>query len=172
MDTEILSGRSDRARRLGRAAERAAIVPLLVVFALLVTACSPGSGYEVRIEALRATIVLQEGVPLSLWLYPGDSGKELAKVFVSGRITGTEWIELEERYVTIPRSAVTEELVFDLRVELNPNRLATPSDAIFRAEVPLAEIVALGAASRSVLLRAESGAPFELRLAFRESGKR
>ena len=128
------------------------------------------SKYEVRMEAIRATRELEEPVPLSLWLYTDASEKELTKIFVSGRISGLRWIELEKSpTVRIPQAAIGIDETLYFRAALNPNRFAQPPDAVFEAKVSLPFLLTdIGGDPGTLYVKARNGAPFELRLKFSE----
>ena len=140
---------------------------------LAITGCARASKYEVRLEALRATRELEKPVALSLWLYTGASKKELTKVFVSGRISGTQWIVFEDaKSVRIPSAALSADETFDIRAALNPNRLGQPPDAVFYATVSLPFVLTdFDDDPGRVFVEAADGAPFELSLRFSAKGR-
>jgi hypothetical protein len=129
------------------------------------SACERQSIYDIRLDAIRATGDLAKPVGVSLWLYPHGVEKELARSFVSEKISGTEWVLLESDFVPIPQLYVTERAYFVLTVRLNPNRLATPPDAVFSASLPLAELTGTERITTEVVLSALE--PYELRLSLR-----
>ena len=133
---------------------------------MILPSCTKGSGYTVRIDAIRATARLEEGVALSAWLYPADSDDALVREFVSGKTAGTGWVEFpDSRPVEIPASAINDRGQFHFLVKLNPNRLATPPDAVFEGSVPLADMLLTdGKDAAAVTIRAKNDAPFEVRV--------
>ena len=144
------------------------LITLAIVLNVTFASCTGMSDYAVRIEAIRATAELVVPVQLSLWFYTTASEKELTKVFVSGRISGTQWIELDEsKSARIPVAALGEDETLSFRAALNPNRLAQPPDAVFEAKVSLPFLLTdIGGDTGTLFIKASKNAPFELRLKF------
>lgn len=107
------------------------ILAIVVLFA----GCNAKSPYMIKIEAIRTTNALGIPVNLSLWAY--DSRSEVTiRAFGSGKldpkINGTEWVEFKDsKFVSLPAKSITGSGELFLQIKLNPNRLATPPDAIF-----------------------------------------
>lgn len=137
----------------------------------LLASCERPSGYEVRFAAVRATLTPEEPVDISLWLYPIDSEEKITNYFDERTIEGTLWVFLPgSEFVSIPEDAISESDDFAFRIKMNPNRFLTPPDAIFEVSVALQHLLSPDRLQPvSLDVRARGGAPYEVRLEFREA---
>lgn len=117
----------------------------LIVFILLafLSSCSANSAYEMKITALRVLDKNAKPVGLSFWIFDG-SGKQISTMFISGKLDpethGSTWLEFDSQaFTAIPADAVSLADLFEFQIKLNPNRLATPPDAIFTSFIDLRE---------------------------------
>ena len=123
-----------------RATRLAAVFFALAAALFSFASCEKGSGFAIGLDSIRSTGEPIKPVALSLWIYPEDGEKEMSKLFTSEKITDSNWIALDGDFVSISSDLLSPDNFFAFRIELNPNRFATPPDAIFRASVPLADL--------------------------------
>ena len=164
----VSSRRGERRRhRTGFAVSAAATGLLGLLYFGLVF--SPPSPYRLRLDAFRATSRDADPVDLSLWLYDGQ-GAPLKNVYTRGKLIPREdgliWVALADtKYTRIPSRSISENRRLYLDIKLNPRRLLTPPDAVFRGTVNLPAVPTGEARPYLTTLRSEDG-DYEIRLAF------
>jgi len=153
-----------------KASMRAAAGLLSAVLILLMVSCGGSATIGISMRAIRCTDPDGDPVNLSLWLY-GENGRLVGHTFTSGgldpELQKDRWRLLDEAdYIRVPRRLLEEGAVFRYVVKLNPNRLLTPPDAVFRARVSLDAVRQADESERTVVLRSEERGIFELRAAY------
>ena len=159
-----------RNRRVVVCIRRFAPATALAAAALFtLVSCDAESGFAIRIDAIRSTVEPAKPVALSLWLYPEGGEKVMSKIFTSEKIINRDWIPLDGDFISIASDLLSAESFFAFRIELNPNRFATPPDAVFRASVPLADLFydEVGS-SEPLAIRAQEN-PYEIKIVVRDN---
>ncbi len=150
------------------------IVICTTIFAVLFSGCEKESRYTLRVDSIRAVDRDADPVDLSIWIYD-PSGNLVSKSFDSreldpGKI-GTEWLSIRNTEpIRIPEAMISEDGVLQGTIKLNPNRLATPPDAIFPISINLAEAFESEVDPIVVTLQSRSDAPYELRVELASAG--
>jgi len=140
------------------------------ILILLVMSCGGSPTVGISMRAVRCTDEDADPVSLSLWLYD-ENGKLVGHTFTSGsldpEIQRGRWRILDEPdFIRVPQRLLGQGGVFRYVVKLNPNRLLTPPDAVFRAQVSLVALREADESSRTVVLGSEERGIFELRVAY------
>ncbi len=149
------------------------IVLCVALCIVLFSGCEKESRYTLRIDSIRAVDADAEPVDLSIWLYD-SSDNLISKSFDSGELDpekiGTDWLSLRNTVpVRLPKAMISGDRVLTGTIKLNPNRFATPADAVFPISINLAEAFESEIDMMVVTLTPRTDAPFELRVEFTEA---
>ena len=155
-------------RGFAHSAMRIAPAAALAVALFSLMSCGEGSGFAIRLDAIRSTDDPVKPVALSLWIYPEGGEDEMSKLFVSEKISSRDWISLDGDFVSIPSDLLSTDLFSAFRIDLNPNRFATPPDATFRASLPLADLRYDDDGVTDPLVVRAQQAPYEIRIVVRD----
>ena len=142
-----------------------------LTLSVLLFGCKTESVYEVKLDAIRVIDQEAEGVNLSVWLYD-VKGNLIRHVFTQGvldpAISGREWVTLDDpEFKPMSAEAIPDPAHFVLEIKLNPNRFATPPDAVFYLTANLENLQLNAENAHDQVVTSESGA-YQLRLSFRK----